>query len=169
MKKSLLALAGLALFSILVSSCSFGIFEQDIPEVQIGDITLKTNHPWIEEGVQDITVISNYETVIDVTKITGVLKAGDKFKVTWNAKSDMDIPAIYIRAVDNSEAANFWTELQYNTPEDTPAFVKKVKKGESFEKSKTFTLTADAIEHVALCIWAEKDVGAEPTLKAGRY
>lgn len=125
-------------------------------EVDLGKyaafLQIETNHPWVN-GVQDMSVIANYQAVPEVTAAFGdfLPKDGDKIIVKWRATADVDIAQIKVRAVDNSSAAGWWKELE-STSEGT-VMVKDVKAGEPFEAYAELNISADAVAQVALCIW----------------
>lgn len=115
---------------------------------------IATNHPWVN-GSQDMSVISNYQGVCDLMSkynADDLPKAGDTLKITWKAASDVDISAIHMRIIDNSPAANWWTELDANGGGGA-VFIENVVAGEPFEGEMEMTFERDAIGGVALCIW----------------
>lgn len=122
----------------------------------LGNVTIAANHPWVG-GKQDMSVISNYQAVVDITEQTGILMTGDKVTVKWNGTSDVNISKIKVRLVENSAAvANWWKELDSNGSDGT-VFVSNVKAGVPFDVSVELSLKDDAVDQVALCIWY--DVG----------
>lgn len=129
-------------------------------EVNLGKyaafLEVATNHPWIN-GVQDMSVISNYEAGPEVTNAYGddLPKAGDKMHLTWKAVSDTDIAVMHVRLVDRSAAANWWKELE-PTSEGT-VMVENIVAGEPFTVDLELTFAEDPVAQVNLCIWY--DVG----------
>lgn len=129
-------------------------------EVNLGKyaafLEVATNHPWVN-GVQDMSVISNYEAGPEVTNAYGddLPKAGDKMHLTWKAVSDTDIALMHVRLVDRSAAANWWKELE-PTSEGT-VMVENIKAGEPFTVDMELTFAEDPVAQVNLCIWY--DVG----------
>lgn len=117
---------------------------------------IETNHPWID-GQQDMSVISNYQAVPDVTAaFNGKLPlAGDKIDFMWMAVSDIDIKAIHARVVDKSAEAGWWKELEANS--EGQIIAENVKAGEPFTATAIFDIANDAVGAVAICIWY--DVG----------
>lgn len=129
-------------------------------EVDLGKyaafLEVATNHPWVN-GVQDMSVISNYEAGPEVTNAYGddLPKAGDKMHLTWKAVSDTDIALMHVRLVDRSAAANWWKELE-PTSEGT-VMIENIKAGEPFTVDMELTFAEAPVAQVNLCIWY--DVG----------
>ena len=119
-------------------------------------IILETNHPWVD-GNQDLTVVSNYQQVIEITNFwkNSLPKKGDLAYITWSAVSYVDVDVVYCRLIDNSSAANWWKELcegDFNKPKDF-ILAKNIKKGVSFDGSLLLSFADEPIENVALCLW----------------
>lgn len=120
-----------------------------------------TNHPWID-GVQDMSVISNYETTVSIQTVLPdeyALKAGDTLNITWEATPDRDIEKIFIRPVDKSPEVGWWKEL-VNSPSDANAWLlaENLKGGEKFSLSKTIKIEIDGYgPNNVLCIWYDYD------------
>lgn len=123
-------------------------------------LEIATNYPWVN-GKQDTTVISNYQTLIDITSAFGdyLPKAGDIINVTWSATSDIDVYQIYARPVDDSKLANGWLELVEPDWDELEGLtiVRRIKNGVPFTGTVSFKLKKDVVEKINLCLWY--DVG----------
>ena len=108
-------------------------------------------------GVEDMTMVDNYQTVVDVTPaFNGYLpRKGDTINVTWNAVSNVRLRNLYARPVDCSAAAGGWRELLNVNWDDFDDYllVRSAKANEPFIGSVTFKLTKDTVEQFCLCIW----------------
>ena len=119
-------------------------------------LEIGTNHPWVN-GVQDMSVIDNYQATPEITNAFGdyLPKAGDTVNVTWTAVSDVDIAQIFVRPVDCSSAANWWKELITTDWDNLDKYIiiKDVKAGVPFQGTVSFEITTDAVAQVNLCMW----------------
>lgn len=126
---------------------------------------IQTNHPWIN-GAQDMSLISNYEGYVDITNAFGgnLPQAGDTIHVTWKASGDTNIPEIRCRLVDRSAAANWWTELSFNSAEKEPlvdySLVTDVVKGQPFETSVDLPVAVTPEEQVVITMYYDYDAEA---------
>ena len=142
------------------------VIEAEVPtEPQTLNIRLEQIMPFIEvatrypvvNGVEDMTMVDNYQTVVDVTPaFNGYLpRKGDTINVTWNAVSNVRLRNLYARPVDCSAAAGGWRELLNVNWDDFDDYllVRSAKANEPFIGSVTFKLTKDTVEQFCLCIW----------------
>ena len=136
--------------------------------IEIGDyydtIKIEANYPWIN-GEQDFSVLSKYQAVPDFSAafVSGFPVVGNKVKLTWHAKSDVDISKLYCRLVDGSYDADWWTELnkaKQNLTDNDPfskdsTFIMKenIKAGEVFDVDFTLPVEEKPSAQVSLCIW----------------
>lgn len=113
---------------------------------------LEANHPWVD-GAQDMSVISNYQGIVDLTSIFGTKlpKKGDTIHLIWNGKSDIDVANIYIQAIDNTAAAGWWKELS-----DRKVLAKNIKANTPFKTEIKLNVTNDCVAGFVLCIQADK-------------
>lgn len=145
------------------------VIEERKPQVYDMDFTkyaafleVKTNHPWID-GVQDMSVISNYEATVDITNFfpsTDKLPiAGDKLNITWKVTSDTDIAKLCMRVIENTPAVNWWKELDKKWIETQEGLVvaENIKAGEVLDISASFDYGDAALEGTSIVIWY--DVG----------
>lgn len=114
-------------------------------------LEIKTNHPWVN-GKQDMTVISNYEGVAEITKAFGreLPLKGDTVVVTYKATSNRDISLLQIQIIENTAAVNWWKVL---SDAEAVEFAKDIKAGTPFNATATFKLNDDAQEGVSLQIF----------------
>ena len=127
-------------------------------------LEIATNHPWIN-GAQDMSVISNYQNVSEITPAfkDDLPIVGDTVTVTWTAVANNDVDVIYGRLIDNSAAANWWKELcpDFNDKlEENYVIARDIKAGEPFHVEITFPIQEAPIAQVSLCMWY--DVGSAP-------
>lgn len=119
-------------------------------------IKIETNHPW-NNGVQDMSVISNYQQMLNITSFFDQLPiAGDTIKISWKGKSNVDVSNLYIRLIDNSYAANYWKELSGDLGklgDKNFLFASDIKKDVPFNCSLELTFEQAPLENVALCLW----------------
>lgn len=119
-------------------------------------IEVATRYP-IVNGVEDMTMVDNYQTVIDLTPaFNGYLpRKGDTVNITWSAFSDVRLRNLYIRPVDCSAAAGGWRELLNVNWDDFDDYIvtRSVKANEPFTGNVSFILTKDAVAQFNLCIW----------------
>lgn len=141
------------------------VIEERKPQVYDMDFTkyaafleVKTNHPWID-GVQDMSQISNYEAVVDITNFFPAGKlpiAGDKLNITWKVSSDTDIAKLYMRVIENTPAVNWWKELDANNLQNglpTGQIVaENIVAGEPLEIKATFDYAEAALEGTSIVI-----------------
>ena len=145
------------------------VLEDENAEPQVLNIQLEKCMPFIEiatkypvvNGVEDMTLVDNYQTVVDVTHaFNGYLpKKGDTINVTWSAVTDTRIRRIYARPVDCSAAAGGWRELLNVDWDDFDDYIiiSSVKPNTPFVGNVTFVLDKDAVSQLCLCLWY--DVG----------
>ena len=130
------------------------------PTVDLGKqaafLEIATNHPWIN-GAQDMSVISNYEATPEVTKAfkDDLPKAGDVIHVKYKAVADVNIEAVYIRAVDCSAAANWWKELCVFGEGEQFGYtlLENVEAGVPFDVEIDIPIAVDPVAQVNFCIW----------------
>ena len=145
------------------------VIEERVPQVYDMDFTkyaafleVKTNHPWID-GVQDMSVISNYEATVDITNFfpsgDKLPIAGDKLNITWKVTSDTDIAKLCMRVIENTPAVNWWKELDKKWIETQEGLVvaENIKAGEVLDISASFDYAEAAVEGTSIVIWY--DVG----------
>ena len=128
------------------------------------NITIAENHPWVN-GKQDTSVISNYQYVLDISNFyeNDLPKNGDKLKILWKGKSNIDIAKLRIRPVDTSSNVNYWKELTSNT-DNSIACVNNIKAEIEFSLEQEIEITADAIANISLCISYELEDGKGPAI-----
>lgn len=121
-------------------------------------LEVKTNHPWVN-GAQDMSVISNYETVAEISKAFDNGRSlpikGDTLIITYRASSNADIDTLYVDVIENTEAVGWWAVLSEGGPQE---FAKDIKKGVPFDAKATFKLAKGATDGISLQIFY--DVGA---------
>ena len=141
------------------------VIEERVPQTYDIDFTkyaafleVKTNHPWID-GVQDMSVISNYEAVVDITNAFPADKlpiAGDKLNITWKVSSDTDIAKLCMRVIENTPDVNWWKELDVNAPTGQ-VVAENIVAGEPLVITALFDYAEAATAGTSICIWY--DVG----------
>ena len=141
------------------------VIEERKPQVYDMDFTkyaafleVKTNHPWID-GVQDMSQISNYEAVVDITNFFPAGKlpiAGDKLNITWKVSSDTDIAKLCMRVIENTPAVNWWKELDVNAGTGQ-VVAENIVAGEPLVITASFDYAEAAVEGASIVIYY--DVG----------
>ena len=141
------------------------VIEERVPQTYDMDFTkyaafleVKTNHPWID-GVQDMSVISNYEAVVDITNFFPADKlpiAGDKLNITWKVSSDTDIAKLCMRVIENTPAVNWWKELDVNAGTGQ-VVAENIVAGEPLVITASFDYAEAAVEGASIVIYY--DVG----------
>lgn len=141
------------------------VLEEEITEHQVLNIQLEKCMPFIEiatrypivNGVEDMTLVDNYQAVVDVTHaLNGYLpKKGDIINVTWSAVTNTRIRRIYARPVDCSAAAGGWRELLNVDWDDFDDYIiiNSVKPNTPFVGNVTFVLAKDVVSQLSLCLW----------------
>ena len=119
-------------------------------------IEIATRYP-IVNGVEDMTMVDNYQAVVDVTHAFGgyLPRKGDIINVTWSAVTNKRIRRIYARPVDCSPAAGGWRELINVDWDDFDDYIiiSSVKPDTPFVGNVSFVLTKDVVSQFCLCIW----------------
>lgn len=109
---------------------------------------IKTDHPWID-GKQDMSIISGYAAPVSIVdaipNFDDPLPAGTKLHVTWHATSDIDIPFLTVRAVDNSPECDWWKELQEARDDASITFATDIKAGVPFYFEKDIVFDYDMV------------------------
>ena len=169
MKKSLLVLAALAALSMVFVSCgggdatpSSGPTTPDTPAEPVvliwtGEIKLVDNYKYGEPETAE-----NYlgqQTMVDAFS-SFQFKAGQKIKVEITGTLDKAGEAIGINIIDNTSAANWWTELFSGNKEAIPAGVTEINQTIEFEIAKDAT----AVGAAKLQVFSSDPVGSNPTL-----
>jgi len=124
---------------------------------------IKTDHPWID-GKQDMSQICGYAAAVSIVNaipnFDDPLPAGTKLHVTWHGVSDIDIPSLRIRAVDNSPECSWWKELQEERSNEATTVATDIKAGVPFTLEKDIVFDY-AMEGTALILSVNYDYDPE--------
>jgi len=117
---------------------------------------ISKNYKWVD-GKQDYSQAINYQcvsnSILDCFKDSLPI-AGDIINFTWSGSADKDIPNLYLRLIDNSRAANWWTELEAPEIADKEGglFASDIQKDKVFTASISCQIVTDAISSLAICL-----------------
>lgn len=125
--------------------------EQWMPFIEIA-----THYP-VVNGVEDMTMVDNYQAVVDLTPaFNGKLpRKGDTVNITWAAYSDVRLRNLYVRPVDCSAEAGGWRELLNVNWDDFDDYIvtRSIKSNEPFTGNVSFVMSKDTVAQFCLCIW----------------
>ena len=133
-------------------------FEFDISK-DAAFVQIEAEYPW-ENGVQDRTAAPTcYQKVVDITKLFGndLPIAGDEIHFKWKCVADKEIAKLYIRAIENTPAVNWWAEIDANGVEGT-VLGENIKPNATNNFDFTIKIGQAAKEGISLVVWY--DVGA---------
>lgn len=121
-------------------------------------VQIEAEYPWIN-GVQDRTAAPTcYQKVVDISKLFGndLPIAGDEIHCKWKCVADKDISKLYVRAIENTAAVNWWAEIDEKGVEGT-VIGENIKAGETNEFDFTLKINQKTVEGISLDIWYEVD------------
>ena len=121
-------------------------------------VQIEAEYPWVN-GVQDRTAAPIcYQKVVDISKLFGndLPIVGDEIHCKWKCVADKDISKLYVRAIENTAAVNWWAEIDANGVEGT-VLGENIKAGVTNEFDFTIKINKKAIEGISLDIWYEVD------------
>lgn len=105
MKKVLLTVAALLALSMAFVGCN-----NNTKDESGATLSIAKNYEWTKEGTKDASTFANWQTIVDLNS-SWKLAAGDEVTVTFSGKSSKAFKVAKANIVDNTEAANWWTEL----------------------------------------------------------
>ncbi len=151
------------------------VIEERVPQTYDIDFTkyaafleIQTNHPWVN-GVQDMSVVSNYQATVDITNAFPADKlpiAGDKLNITWKVSSDTDIAKLYMRVFENTPEVNWWKELDKLWLDTQTGLIvaENIKAGEPMEITASFEYGEAAVAGTSICIWYDVEDAERPAI-----
>lgn len=125
MKKVLLTVASLLALSMAFVGCNNNTNDESGSETPtkatgtytINELSIAKNYSWTAAGTKDETTFANWQTIVNLDS-SWKLAVEDELTVTFSGKSSKEFKIAKANIVDNTDAANWWTELASKESKD---------------------------------------------------